>query len=361
MRLLTLCAQDFRNLERVEVSTDARFVMFTGENAQGKTNLLEAVHTLAALKGFRARRNRELLRHGQDAAKVSGVVFDGESRRQLSVELSPTGRKGRVDGKSPAQLEEYFASLRAVVFTPEDVAIVREGPELRRRFLDRAAFTARSGFLEIAQAFRGAMEQKSALLRQERPDRLSLEVFNERLAVAGARLSARRDRLVAELHAPFIEMHGAISGRGKVGLRYVSRLGDGDEAARAERFRVILGENLNAELERGAPLDGPQRDELELTLDGRSARTWGSQGQVRSLALALKLAELSAARRRGARPLFLLDDLSSELDRLRTGRLVDLLASLDLQVLVTSTDPQVLGDQPDQLRYVVEAGAPRPC
>ena len=106
MRLLTLCAQDFRNLERVEVSTDARFVMFTGENAQGKTNLLEAVHTLAALKGFRARRNRELLRHGQDAAKVSGLVFDGESRRQLSVELSPTGRKGRVDSKSPAQLEE---------------------------------------------------------------------------------------------------------------------------------------------------------------------------------------------------------------------------------------------------------------
>jgi hypothetical protein len=126
------------------------------ENAQGKTNLLEAVHTLAALKGFRARRNRELLRHGQDAARVSGLVFDGESRRQLSVELSPTGRNGRVDGKSPAQLEEYFASLRAVVFTPEDVAIVREGPELRRRFLDRAAFTARAGFLEIAQAFRGA-------------------------------------------------------------------------------------------------------------------------------------------------------------------------------------------------------------
>lgn len=356
MRLLQLSTVDFRNLESVAVSTDAPFVVFHGPNAQGKTNLLEAVYLLATLKSFRARRNRELIRFGQAQAQVRGLVFDGESKREFKVEVQPGRRQGRVDGKPPSALSEYFAGIRAVLFTPEDTVIVRGGPEERRRFIDRAAFTAGAGFLEVAQHFRRLSSQKSALLRAERPDRLQVEVFNEQLAVAGARLAERRARIVAELEPGFVELHGRISGHGEARLRYRGRLKGDDEAARAESFRELLAHNLDDELRRGFALDGPQRDELELSIDGRAARSFGSQGQVRSVVLALKLSELLAARARGDRPIFLLDDLSSELDRMRTGRLVELLSELDLQVLISTTDERVLQGMPGGLGYAVQGG-----
>ncbi|MCB9744593.1 MAG: DNA replication/repair protein RecF [Alphaproteobacteria bacterium] len=339
MRLLELAARDFRNLEEVQVPTDAPFVVFHGENAQGKTNLLEAVYALATLKSFRARRNRELIRFGTQTAVVSGRVDDGESTRRFRFEVGDKGRSATVDGKAPEALGDYFRGIRAVLFTPEDISIVRGGPDERRRFMDRAAFTANPAFLELAREHRRLLSQKGALLREERPDRLQVSVFNEQLCLAGARLSAWRARIVGELIEPFKELHGRIAGEGSAALKYRSRLGEGDVEARAEAYRILLAEQLPEELRRGFNLDGPQRDDLGLQVGGRPARTYGSQGQVRSVVLALKLSELLAARARGDRPLFLLDDLSSELDRLRTGRLVALLSELSVQCLVTTTDP----------------------
>lgn len=356
MRLLQLSAVDFRNLERVTVNTDARFVVFWGDNAQGKTSLLEAACALATLKSFRAHLNRELVRHGADLAQVQGLVDDGGCRRHFELQIDAAGRRGRVDGKPPRRLEEYFEHIRAVVFTPEDVRIVRGAPEHRRRFLDRAAFTAQATFLALARDFQQALDQKAALLRSRSPDPVALDAYDERLAAAGARLSARRARVVEELRGPFLEVYAAIAQREGVRLRYAARLGEGDEPALAARYHELLQRNRRAELERGGHLDGPQRDELELGLGEHGARAFASQGQARSIALALKLAELIAARRRGAHPLFLLDDLSSELDRLRTGRLVELLASLELQCLITTTDPALLGGLADTRALEVRAG-----
>lgn len=356
MRLLHLSAVDFRNLERVEVDTDARFVVFWGENAQGKTNLLEAVCALATLKSFRGAPGRDLVRQGATQARVQGLVHDGELRRRFALEVDTEGRRGRVDGKSPRQLEEYFEHIRAVVFTPEDVRVVRGAPEHRRRFLDRAAFTARASFLGVARAFRLALDQKAALLRSRSPELGTLDAYDERLAQAGGQLSARRAEVVLELEGPFGRLHRQIAGEEGATLRYAPRLGQGDEATLTERYRRMLAQNRRAELERGSHVDGPQRDELELGVQGRAARGFASQGQARSVALALKLAELLAAQERGSRPLFLLDDLSSELDRLRTGRLVGLLAELEVQCLLTTTDPGLLGGVPEARLLRVQAG-----
>lgn len=356
MRLIELRARNFRNLASIALRTDAPLVVFGGANGQGKTNALEAVSALATLKGFRARRNEELIRFGEAAAEVRGVVREDSSERHFRLLVTPERRVGEVDGKSPRELAEYFAGIRAVVFTPEDVRVVRGGPEERRRLLDRAAFTANPRFLELARQFRRVLDQKAALLRARDPDRLQLEVFHERLAPLGAKLVLRRRQIAEELAAPFSELHGAIAGEGEATLRYRSRLGEGDEATLTERYRALLQANLAEEIRRGQSLDGPQRDELELRLDGRPARTFGSQGQVRSLVLALRLAELIAARDRGDRPIFLLDDLSSELDRLRTGRLVERVAALGVQCLLSTTEPGLLRGRDDALFFEVRGG-----
>lgn len=356
MRLIELKARDFRNLASVSIRTDAPLVVFSGANGQGKTNALEAVCALATLKGFRARRNEELIRFGQPRAEVAGVVEDGASQRHFRLVVSPDRRAGEVDGKAPRELAEYFAGIRAVVFTPDDVRVVRGGPEERRRLIDRAAFTASPSFLELARQFRRVMDQKAALLRARSPDRLQIEVFNERLVSLGARLVLRRRQIAEELAGPFAALHGTIAGEGKASLRYRSRLGDGGEAQLGEAYREILEKTLEEEIRRGQSIDGPQRDDLELRLEGRPARTYASQGQVRSIVLALRLAELVAAKERGDRPIFLLDDLSSELDRLRTGRLVELVAQLGVQCLLSTTEPGILADRGDVAFFEVCEG-----
>lgn len=358
MKLTELRVEDWRNVESAELECDARFVVFHGPNAQGKTNLLEAVYALATLKSFRTRRNRELIRWGAERARVRGVIDDGDLARDLSLEVLPKSRQGRIDGKPPSMLADYFEGIRAVLFAPEDTALVRGEPALRRAFVDRAAFTASATFLEIAQTHKRLLDQRAALLRGFPVDRDLLTIFDGRLAQAGAQLVIRRRRLVAEL-AEFTELHDRISGHGEATLAYRSCLPEGEDLGElAAAYLAALERTRESSIERGTNLVGPQRDDLELKLDGKPARAFASQGQTRSLVLALKLAELLAARARGARPLFLLDDLSSELDRLRRGRLVELVGDLDLQCFVTTTEPDVVraGTSAEVRAYEVEEG-----
>lgn len=358
MRLLNLVIQDFRNLELVQLDTDARFVVFAGENAQGKTNCLEAIYGLSTLKSFRARRNRELIRFGADIARVGGAVMDEGIRRKFRFTVSSAGRMGEVDDKRPSSLRSYFDGIRAVLFCPGDTDMVRGDPGGRRRFLDRAAFTARPSFLDIARDYRRVLDQRSSLLRALNRDLTQLDIFDEQLAHLGANLSIRRQEIVSQLIPHFESLHKQIAGGGKAKIRYKSCLGTGDRAAQVQTFMDLLGASRQDELRRGMNLVGPHRDDLSIEVNGRSARAYGSQGQVRSVVIALKLAELQAARSRGDRLLFLLDDLSSELDQRRTDQLLGLLRELDLQTFVTTTDVERLSGLPDGAAkfFRVEAG-----
>ncbi len=348
MRLVSLEFRCWRNLAQDRLDTDARFVVLHGDNAQGKTNLLEAAWMLGTLRSFREHRPRRLVRHGEQKAALIGQVEGISGRRELRWELDDGSRSLALDGRSPSGLGDWFAVLRAILFCPEDAALVRAEPAVRRRFLDRAAFTARPGHLDIVRDYRRVLAQKSALLR-DGGSAAALAPWNARLAVLGARLACSRQRVLDELTGPVQALHARIAGStaAPVGLR-VRGLGQDarDEAAVAEAIRRALHEKRGDELRRGMSLVGPHRDDLHIALDGRPARNYASQGQARSLVLALKLAELVAARERGEAPLFLLDDLTSELDRGRMRRLIDVLGELQSQVWLTTTDPAWLGPLP---------------
>lgn len=361
MRLTRLAVEDWRNVAAADLDTDAPFLVLHGPNAQGKTNLLEAVYQVATLKSFRTRRLQELVKFGAQRARVVADVAAAGSRRQHVLDVTAGGRKVTVDGKAPESLVSYFDHVRAVLFAPDDVEVVGGEPAVRRRFLDRAAFTLQPAFLEVARDYRRVLEHKGALLRA--PARgaavlAQLDVLDEQLAVLGARVVDRRRRLVDELSPLFGQHHAAIVGGAteQAEVRYRSRLGGEDLAALAESHRGLLRGQRVEELRRGRVLDGPHRDDLDVLIAGRPARLYASQGQVRSLVLALKLAELQAAWRLGLRPLFLLDDLSSELDRRRIGHLVRLLRTLEVQVIVTTTEPELLGEASDVRRVAVEGG-----
>ena len=347
MRLRRLVAQGFRNLAPFDLDTSAQFVVFHGNNAQGKTNVLGAIWMLATLKALRGRRRSELIRWGERESSISGWVTAEDVERQHRVDLTPSGRDVSVDGKRVSDLRAYFSGIRAICFTPQDGRIVSDLPAGRRQWLDRAAFTARPAHLGVVKTYRRCVQQKSAALRLERPDPAVLDALDVQLAVAGAELAHRRAEMLAELAPHVSEVYGVIAQHGaEVQLAYVSAARGDTLQERVTTLHDKLSEVRSDELRRCMCLVGPQKDNVEVLLDGRSARSFGSRGQVRSTVLALKLAEMVAARERGEVPIFLLDDVSSELDKKRTGQLVDVLRDLRAQVFATTTDPTHLESLP---------------
>lgn len=358
MRLVRLVTQGFRNLAPVDLSTDARFVVVHGPNAQGKTNLLEAVWMLSTLRPLRGHRVRDLVRWGEDDAAISGWVSGDDGTHQLRVDLGGPRRTVQVDGSPVRELDAYFDWIRAIAFQPADATIITEGPALRRAWLDRAAFTAHPAHLGRVRVFQRTLAQKAATLRGDRPDRDLLDVLDAQLAHAGAVLVDHRVRMLRELAPHIRDLHRAIAGiEVEVGIRYRTACDGADVAAREAKLVERLAASRAEEVRRHRCLVGPQKDEVSFSLEGHAARHFGSRGQVRSLVLAMKLAELVAARARGDRPLFLLDDLSSELDRARTDRLVERLVDLGAQVWVTTTDPEHLGALPrEEVQRIGMAG-----
>ena len=248
-----------------------------------------------------------------------------------------------------------------VAFGPEETSIVSGEPAIRRAWLDRAAFNAMPGHLSAVREFKRCLSQKSAALRADRPNAALLDVLDEQLAVLGAAVVERRCRILAALTEQVADAHTAIAGQSVVQLtlRYrTAGVGD-DQAGRVASLRSAFSEARESELRRGHPMSGPQKDEVVFALGGKAARTFASRGQVRSIVLALKLAEMAAARRRGDAPAFLLDDLGSELDRERTRRLLEAVAALEAQVFVTTTARQhVVGLPPDRIQWLrVHQGA----
>ncbi len=366
MRLVSLQVRDFRNLAAVDVEPSPRATILLGENGQGKTNLLEAIFFLTTLKALRAVRLQELVRFGQDRAQVAGDFEGPGGLRRAGVEVQAGGRTAFLDGKPQERLDAYFDGLAAVCFSPDDLLLVKAGPEGRRRFLDRAAFNRWPAVLGEAREYVRALRARNAALRGAQPE---VEAsFRAPLVLAAARLLRRRRDLVHELAPRLAASFAEISGPGApvAHLAYRPASGmrvEGSEEQIADRLGEILSLRLERDREKGYTSAGPHMDELVLSLDGEGARLYGSQGQQRALVLALKIAEIENLRGAlGRPPLLLLDDVSSELDPAKNRYLLSYLGTLSAQAFLTSTDRRLLEPAagPSTAFYEVRNGAVSP-
>lgn len=365
MRLLRLHFQDFRNLVDVEVVPSAHATIAVGQNGQGKTNLLEGLYFLATLKPLRASRLTELVRFGAQRARVEGRFLLGGAERDIAVEVNDGVRQSYVDGKRAASLEAYFGGVAVVAFTPDDLDVVKGGPDGRRLFLDRAVFNRFPAFLKESRAWARALKARNRLLKERvAPD--YLQTWDQALSQSGARIWARRRALLSELAPRAVGAFAAI-GRTADPAHYTyapSHLegvdfAHADEATLTHALHEALVRRRARDLERGFTSVGPHADDVEIRLGTRLARTYASQGQQRALVLGWKIAEienLSAAL--GFLPLLLLDDVSSELDPERNAYLMNYLAQSGAQTFLTTTDPQLVerAAGADTLWYRVASG-----
>ncbi len=307
------------------------------------------MYLLGTLKSFRRARGPDMILKGAEVASVKGRLVAGGLPRDCAVSLTKKGLQFKIDGKSPRGLPDWFALIKAVAFVPSDLRMVDGPPDLRREFLDRAAFTLDPTFLGIAREYRVALKQKNALLRDSkrmgRPiDPTMLEIWNDKLVRAGAQVVHRRTEFLRQFAPVFREVHKGITAaaKGRAEFRYRGCVGTEALADGISSIEAALGTKVAAaaaqEARRGFCVAGPHRDDWELRVGGEPLRSFGSQGQVRSAALSMRIGQMVLAKRvSGVCPLFLLDDVSSELDPHRNAHLMSLLLDLEAQVLITTT------------------------
>ncbi len=367
MRVTRLQLRNFRNYREADLTPDARLTVLTGPNAQGKTNVLEALHLCCLGRSHRTAHDRELIAWEADKAAVRIQVEQRDGTHEVTISLNRQDarrKQVRVGGALVGRIGELMGHFHGILFSPEDMAIVKEGPSERRRFLDMELSQLRPVVFYALQRYVRTLNHRNNLLREmQRKPALSstLEDWDAQLAQAGALLVAHRRSYSEVLAKAALLNHRAISGGGEALIvRYHTQIdGDGDEAALAERFLQRLHAARQEDIRRATTTVGPHRDDVKLLLGDREARTFGSQGQQRTIVLALKLAELDVVlAERGEAPVLLLDDVMSELDPHRRQRLVERIAGV--QTVVTCTDLSDLGGAQPGAVYDVQAGSLKP-
>jgi DNA replication and repair protein RecF len=371
MLLEALRIRDFRNLEHVEIEPHPRFNILAGQNGQGKTNLLEAVYLLSAVKSFRPQTNADLVRFGQDQATLEARVDRGGSERIVRLEVTERGKKIFLNDSPVRQLSDFFGTVNVVMFGPEDIAILKGSPSNRRRFIDRAIFNARPAFATETQHYEEVLGQRNALLKSDRVDTSLLGVYDEQLIQYGARIVERRLDFLRHFRPIMSQTFAEIFAEGfDADIRYDMKWSDRtdlNEDTLEDRIAIeqVLASGLERtrrdEKMRGYTLIGPHRDDLSTTLGGRDVKTYASQGQHRAYILAMKIAEITHLEDRyHFAPILLLDDVSSELDRERNKFLFDFLRSrMEGQVFITTTHRDYILLEEDVRTFSVEAGAIR--
>jgi DNA replication and repair protein RecF len=334
VRIHALEARQFRNLEQVLLEPHPRFNVLSGDNGQGKTNILEAIYLLGTLRSFRAGKTEEMVRFGAAQALVRARVEKLQTQRLLEVALSPGHKNAKVDGKG-ARATDYFGGFNVVLFAPEDLRLPRGAPSGRRRFIDRAVWNAHPAYLGEVQTYEKVLRSRNAVLRDGGPESM-LEVYDEQLARAAVAIVTRRRALVEELGPAVRAAFERVTQTGlALSIAYETDIEISDIEG---SMRDKLTRDRRKDLARGATSSGPHVDDLELVLDGKSAKLYASQGQLRAIVLALKIAEIEFLREKlGDSPVLLLDDVSSELDPKRNAQLFDFLKSVPCQAFITTT------------------------
>ncbi|WP_439425454.1 DNA replication/repair protein RecF [Oenococcus alcoholitolerans] len=333
MYLNELGLKDFRNYAELQVEFSKSVNIFIGDNAQGKTNLLEAIYMLAAARSHRDNNDRDLIRWSASAAKISGRVTRNSGSFPLELVLSRGGKKVFVNHLPESKLSDYIGNLNVVLFAPEDLELVKGSPGIRRKFINSEFGQMSANYLLNLLEYRKVLKDRNAYLKnisisKGRPiyDKTYLQVLDDQLSDFGSKIIQQRFLLVKKLEGYAQKIHQAISGGEDLNIKYRTFPGLDDQSG-FEDIRKIFSEQLAKnhmrELLLKTTMTGPHHDDLRFFIDGKEVSSFASQGQQRTTALSIRLAEIEMMKfETGEYPILLLDDVLSELDGNRQTQLL---------------------------------------
>ncbi|MBO0460336.1 MULTISPECIES: DNA replication/repair protein RecF [Enterococcus] len=346
MRLNKLHLKNYRNYQELQIDFSKNLVIFLGENAQGKTNLLESIYVLAMTRSHRTNSEQELIGWNDEQSMIQGEITRGTSKIPLEIQLSKKGRKTKINHIEQKKLSSYVGQLNVILFAPEDLSLVKGSPQIRRKFLDMELGQINPIYLYDLVQYQAILKQRNQYLKQlnekKQTDLLYLDILSEQLAEFGSKVLKARAQFIKRLEYWANSLHQQITHqREQLAIEYVTSLSSLDTLTVQEiqsQFLTLLEQNKKKDLFRGTTTVGPHRDDLSFFVNEKNVQNFGSQGQQRTTALSVKLAEIDLIKEEtGEYPILLLDDVMSELDDQRQLHLLETIEGKVQTFLTTTT------------------------
>lgn len=348
MHIEQLKLKNYRNYDQLDISFDNKINVIIGENAQGKTNLMEAIYVLAFTRSYRTPRERELIQWEHEYAKLEGIISKKNRTFPLEMVISKMGKKAKLNRLEQRRLSDYIGALNVVMFAPEDLTLVKGSPQIRRRFIDMELGQIQPRYIYHLGQYQKVLKQRNHLLKQMQIKRAKgqdqftlLQVLTDQLVEHAATLLERRFVFLELLRKWAIPIHYEISRQlEQLEIVYNPTVEVSEDTSR-EKIEITYLEKFKSiaqnEIDRGTTLIGPHRDDLSFFINNKDVKTFGSQGQQRTTALSIKLAEIDLIHNEvGEYPILLLDDVLSELDDYRQSHLLSTIQG-KVQTFVSTT------------------------
>ena len=350
MEIKKILVHNFRNLEQQNLQPDARLNIIIGKNGQGKTNFLEAIYLMANGESHRTSTTKEMINWNEKGFLVQILLFKNSSEIKISYSLKNRDRKIKINNNPVEKISDFIGNLNAVLFSPEDLKLVKGGPAQRRKFINTEISQVNSYYHHLLKKYNNILKQRNNLLKDIQQNNKTrkknedmIAVWDEQIAEAGSKIVLKRKKVINKIKILARLMQRRITGgRENLNLYYETDL-KGETAAEVKNyFTEQLSQNRKKEFRLGYTTLGPHRDDIALLVNDRDIRKYGSQGQQRTTALALKMAELEFMKSEiGEYPVLLLDDVFSELDRERKKLLINLIRGR-IQTFITSTEDEYI-------------------
>ena len=335
MFIKNLKINNFRNYDEQEISFGEKLNIFYGENAQGKTNILESIFLCSFGKSFRTNKEKEMIKKGEDYLKVEAEFQKKD--REGKIDISISNKKIiNVNGVKIKKLSELLGNINIVIFTPDDINILKNGPSARRRFLDMMIGQLRTSYVYNLNMYLKTLEQRNNYLKQKEIDDSLLDIWDEKLVDYGYKIYNYRKEFIEKIKEEIVGIHSEITNE-EISIIYKSDCED------IEEYKRHLQRNRNLDKIKGYTSVGTHRDDFKIMIDDEEVNVFGSQGQNRTAILSLKLAELKVIYNDiGEYPILLLDDFMSELDEKRISNFLNKVE--DIQVIITCTKKIEISD-----------------
>lgn len=362
MYLKKIELNNFRNYEKEAVEFHNKVNIITGKNAQGKTNLLESLYIMSLGKSFRTNKDSEMIGFDKEFCRAKSISVKEGREIEIEITIGREGKAVKINGVKTAKNIDLLENVYMVVFSPEDMKIVKEEPDKRRKFIDRELCQLKPVYYRNLGRYKKILQQRNSLLKQQEIREDMIAVWDEGLAEYGAKIIQERFRFIKKLNEISREISSRIT-NGKEALEIfyeasVERLESYEE--QKEYLKKILSKNLKNDTLRRSTTEGPHKDDLRLCVKGVDIRHFGSQGQQRTAALSLKLAEIRLIKEEtDISPILLLDDVLSELDAERQNFLINSLEEVQLFITATELSGDVIKQLPEGETFLVEKGRVR--
>ena len=339
MYIKELKLKDFRNYKDLAIDFDKRVNLITGQNAQGKTNLIESLYMSSMGRSFRTNHDAEMIRFGQDSCYIKVLADKKFTSTKVEILLSSNMKKAiKKDGSSIRRTADLIDNIIIVIFSPDDLKIVKDEPEKRRRFIDRELSQIKPAYFDAFMKYRRALNERNSYLKSDDIKESMLDIWDEGLIKYGALVMKYRNDFIEDISNIAGKIHSRITnGKEHLGLKYKEEFIERELVAARDR-----------DIKTGTTSKGPQKDDISFIIDNINVRNYGSQGQQRTAALSLKLAELELIKREtGENAILLLDDVMSELDEERREYLIRALSENQIFITTTDIDDSLMKAYPD--------------